>query len=804
MKKKSSMLFLILCCMTLLAACIFVACNPNSGEQNGGKDETQFFTVTFDTQGGSDVADITVEDGKAIGELTLPTKQCARLVGFALDADGERMWDVLTDTVSADITLYAIWEDAHDWGEWVVTTPATCTENGEKTRTCNACGETEKEVIPIAHTWGEWKTTTDPTCTEEGTKKHVCEICGKEETDGIPALGHDFAEEYTVDVEPGCETTGSESRHCTRCDATTDSREIAALGHTWGEWETVTDPTCTEEGTKKCVCEVCEKIKTADIPATGHTFSDAWSKDDTYHWHAATCGHTDEISEKAEHSWDDGVITKQPTCTEDGVMTYTCTVCEKTKTADIPATGHTFSEDWSYDDDYHWHAATCGDTDEVSGKAEHTWDNGVCSVCGTPKPSEGLNYALFEDGTGYSVTGIGTCTDTIIVIPSAYNGLPVTAIENYAFRNCSSLTSITIPDGVTSIGIYAFEGCSSLTSATIGRGVTSIRQYVFRNCSSLTSITIPDSVTSIGNYAFEGCSSLESVTIGNGVTSIGNYAFEGCASLESVTIGNGVTYIGNYAFRNCSSIKSVYITDIAAWCNINFTTGTSNPLYYTANLYLNGELVTELIIPDGVTSISKHAFGNCSSLTSVTIPDSVTVIGSYIFENCASLESVTIGNGVTSISFAAFQGCSSLTSITIPDSVNYIGNYAFAVCSSLTSINIPDNVTSIDFSAFNGCSSLESVTIGNGVTSIGNFAFNGCSSLTSITIPDSVTYIGQYAFLKCSSLTSVTFKNTSGWYVSTSSTDTSGTDISSEDLEDPATAVIYLKSTYNYQYWHRV
>ena len=790
--------------MTLLAACIFVACNPNSGEQNGGKDETQFFTVTFDTQGGSDVADITVEDGKAIGELTLPTKQCARLVGFALDADGERMWDVLTDTVSADITLYAIWEDAHDWGEWVVTKPATCTENGEKTRTCNACSETEKEVIPIAHTWGEWKTTTDPTCTEEGTKKHVCEICGKEETDGIPALGHDFAEEYTVDVEPGCETKGSESRHCTRCDATTDSREIAALGHIWGEWETVTPPTCTEEGTKKCVCEVCEKIKTADIPATGHTFSDAWSKDDTYHWHAATCGHTDEISEKAEHSWDDGVITKQPTCTEDGVMTYTCTVCEKTKTADIPATGHTFSEDWSYDDDYHWHAATCGDTDEVSEKAEHTWDNGVCSVCGTPKPSEGLNYALFGDGTGYSVTGIGTCTDTNIVIPSAYNDLPVTSIGNSAFEGCSSLTSINIPDNVTSIGNYAFEGCSSLTSINIPDSVTSIGYAAFRNCSSLTSITIPDSVTSIGNSAFNGCSSLESVTIGNGVTFISNSAFYGCSSLESVTMGNGVTSIGNYAFEGCSSIKSVYITDIAAWCNINFTTGTSNPLCYTANLYLNGELVTELIIPDGVTSISKHAFRNCSSLTSVTIPDSVTSIGDYAFYGCTSLTSIAIHDSVAYIGSYAFYGCSSLTSITIPDNVTSIGSYAFYGCSSLTSINIPDNVTSIDFSAFNGCSSLESVTIGNGVTSIGNFAFNGCSSLTSITIPDSVTYIGQYAFLKCSSLTSVTFKNTSGWYVSTSSTDTSGTDISSEDLADPATAVIYLKSTYNYQYWHRV
>ena len=285
MRKKSFLLFVILCCITLLVACVFVACNPSSGEQtgqpgegDGGKDETLFFAVTFDTQGGSKIADIKVESGHIVGEFTLPTKQCSRLVGFALDADGERMWDVLTDTVSADITLYAIWEDAHDWGEWVVTTPATCTEDGEKTRTCNACGETEKEVVPAAHIWGEWDMVTDPTCTEEGTQKRVCEVCGKEETGSIPALGHDFAEEYTVDIVPDCETKGSESRHCTRCDATTDSREIAALGHTWGEWKTVTAPTCTAEGTKKRVCEACGKEETGSIPALGHDLAEEYTR----------------------------------------------------------------------------------------------------------------------------------------------------------------------------------------------------------------------------------------------------------------------------------------------------------------------------------------------------------------------------------------------------------------------------------------------------------------------------------------------------------------------------------------------
>ena len=228
---------MIICCLALTVG-LLVACNFGSFEQNvqpggddGGKDETLFFTVTFDTQGGSKIADIKVESGHLVGEFTIPTKQCSRFVGFALDAGGERIWNVLTDKVSADITLYAIWEDAHDWGDWIIITPATCTKNGEKMRTCNACGETEKEIVPAAHTWGEMVTITAPTCTEEGTQKRLCEVCGKEETVSIPAIGHDWEEEYTVEIVPGCETKGSESRHCTRCDATTDSREIAALGH---------------------------------------------------------------------------------------------------------------------------------------------------------------------------------------------------------------------------------------------------------------------------------------------------------------------------------------------------------------------------------------------------------------------------------------------------------------------------------------------------------------------------------------------------------------------------------------------
>ena len=324
----------------------------------------------------------------------------------------------------------------------------------------------------------------------------------------------------------------------------------------------------------------------------------------------------------------------------------------------------------------------------------------------------------------------------------------VTSIGNSAFKNCSSLQSVTISDSVTSIGDWAFSDCSSLQSVTIPDSVTRIGNWVFLNCSSLQSVIIPDSVTSIGDLVFNGCSSLYSVTIPDSVTSIGNRAFEGCSSLQSVTIPNSVTSIGNDAFAWCSSLYSVTIPE-------SITNIKGNPFVKCPARVIN--LSKHFTIFEGnlYTSDRRKLISYLSKGENFIIPDSVTSIGSCAFSFCSSLQSVTIPNSVTSIGDIAFYGCLSLYSVTIPDSVTSIGNWVFSNCKSLQSVTIPDSVTSIGNRVFSNCKSLQSVTIPDSVTSIGNWVFSNCKSLQSITIPDSVTSIGNDAFSGCESLQSV-------------------------------------------------
>ena len=446
-----------------------------------------------------------------------------------------------------------------------------------------------------------------------------------------------------------------------------------------------------------------------------HTFSDEWTTDEDFHWHAATCSHTEETRDKSRHNYnpDTWVITKEATIDEPGVRCNVCENCGYKVTEIIPA-----FERWFYH--------------EEDGSIEPT-------------------YAYKS-----SISGV-------VVIPDKVNGKPVTIIRRDAFSNNENVTSVVIPDSVTIIEDDAFSGCTRLTSVTIGKNVKTIGHKAFHECRNLESIIIPDSVTEIGIDAFRGCTGVTSVIIGKNVTSIGMTAFFGC-NPEHFENKSGTSldyYFNNTIYEELGNPADLKISEMYTKIVLSGTTGLKSvtiPDSVTSiyNAFSDCTSLTSVTFGRNVTSIGETAFSNCSALKNITIPDSVTLIENSAFYGCTSLTSITIPDSVTGIGSRAFEGCTGLTSVSIGKSVTGIGANAFERCTNLTSVTNGDSVASIGGSAFEGCINLTSVNVGKAVTSIGNRAFYGCKKLAGIVLPDSVTSIGDWAFYGCEGLASVT------------------------------------------------
>ena len=392
----------------------------------------------------------------------------------------------------------------------------------------------------------------------------------------------------------------------------------------------------------------------------------------------------------------------------------------------------------------------------------------------------------------------GDITDWCAIDFADWNSNPISPEKEFYINNCPFDVDLRIPNGTKKIGNYAFRNLEKLRSVTIPNSVTTIGEMAFRYCLSLTSINVSannSNYSSVDGVLFnkdktmlitcpEGKSGI--YTIPNSVTSIGYCALIDCSKLTSVTIPNSVTNIGEQAFCGCSSLTSVHITDIEAWCKITFASAGANPLFSQVfredeNLYLNGELLTDLVIPNSVTSIGNYAFIGYSKLTSVTIPNNVTNIGVSAFYRCSSLVSVTIGNNVTSIGEAAFSGCSSLTSLTIPSGVTTVGNNTFNNLPALQSIvlySAPKNMlfsqcpalTHITWNVKSGVdlqkpfneikNQILSFTIGEDVEYLSSNICDGMTNLESIVIPANIKQIGSHAFANCNKLTLVTWNAT--------------------------------------------
>jgi serine/threonine protein kinase len=410
-----------------------------------------------------------------------------------------------------------------------------------------------------------------------------------------------------------------------------------------------------------------------------------------------------------------------------------------------------------------------------------------------------------------------------VVVPEKLGGLPVTEIGQKAFLACVKMTRVALPSGLIRLGDNAFESCSGLTHVEIPSTVTDIGNLAFYRCNALTQITIPTSVTRIGDGAF-ACTGVRSVTIPNMVTSIGTRAFFGCTSLADILIANSVTSIGGQAFLDCIKLTRVTIpASVTAivpglfnGCSalVEIKVDEANPVYCSVDGVLIDKKNSILFqcpegkagtykIPEGVTTISRGAFANCTKLTGITIPDSVTSIGSGAFAGCKGLSSIHIPASVSNIEIDAFPGCIALTAITVdaanpfyssvegalfnkqktvlircpggkagdfemPETVTEIGDRAFSNCDKLMSIKVaaanPSYSSSADGVLFNKDKTklvrcppgkAGSYAVPDGVTSIDNWAFGDCTKLTDITIPDSVSQICVYAFSGCSLLNRV-------------------------------------------------
>ena len=348
--------------------------------------------------------------------------------------------------------------------------------------------------------WDDGKITTPPTCTKTGVKQYTCTICSETKTEEIAALGHDYSSDWTIDTAAACETVGSKSHHCTRCDSKKDVTEIPASGHSWNDGAITTEPTCTDEGVKTFTCNACGKTRTEAVAALGHNYSSDWTIDTaavcetvgSKSHHCTRCDSKKDITEipaSGKHTWNNGVITKPATIAEEGVKTYTCTVCGVTRTetiAKLPMPTVT-------------PVPTATPTPAITSAP---------TVTPTPSVSVGTKITDKKTGNIYKVTSsrsssqtvafIGNKVKTSVIIPTTIKikgaTYKVTEISTNAFKNNRKLKKVVIGQNIVRIGKNAFYGCKKLTSITIKSSrltLKNIGKNAFKNTSPKATVKVP-------------------------------------------------------------------------------------------------------------------------------------------------------------------------------------------------------------------------------------------------------------------------------------------------------------------------
>ena len=360
--------------------------------------------------------------------------------------------------------------------------------------------------------WDDGKITTAPTCTKTGVKQYTCTICSETKTEEIAALGHDYSSDWTIDTAAACETVGSKSHHCTRCDSKKDVTEIPASGHSWNDGAITTEPTCTDEGVKTFTCNACGKTRTEAVAALGHNYSSDWTIDTaaacetvgSKSHHCTRCDSKIDVTEipaSGKHTWNNGIITKPATIAEEGVKTYTCTVCGVTRTetiAKLPMPTVT-------------PVPTATPTPAITSAP---------TVTPTPSVSVGTKITDKKTGNIYKVTSsrsssqtvafIGNKVKTSVTIPTTIKikgaTYKVTEISTNAFKNNRKLKKVVIGQNIVRIGKNAFYGCKKLTSITIKSSrltLKNIGKNAFKNTSPKATVKVPKKQKALYNQIFK-------------------------------------------------------------------------------------------------------------------------------------------------------------------------------------------------------------------------------------------------------------------------------------------------------------
>ena len=765
----------------------------------------------------------------------------------------------------------------HNVGEWTVNSEATCGEDGKRQGVCTVCSETVTEVIPATgeHTFGEWEVTVEPTC-KGGEKQRVCADCGHAETEVLHALGHRFSYGRCIDCneEEPAYTEGLTFRKDYNDDyytvdgyyGTSSSVVIPSVYNGY--------PVAIERGSFGYNTDT--KILSLTIPYGIHSVSSSafgickklvqvinMSEKDV-----TITNPDDEVIQRG------GVFSNRIETDEDftyyiaGEKKYLLSYNGTETTVDLSGTGVT--------DIYQYAFYFSSVTEVIFPETLRTIGNYAFYSC------DDLQEIAFNEGLG--------------------------SIGNEAFYGCKNLKDIVFPSSLTSVGQYAFAYCYRLNSVELNEGLLELGGYAFEYCYNLTAITVPSTVSMIGKNAFYGCEKLvwilnksnvnvtspaaiggevaseesgfvneyavdekglvyytvegkkyllsyvgESKTLdlsetgvvavypygltyrsldtlifsaeiaesgenafydssvkdlyisdlaawcgigfadgyanplrvartfrlnGNevtelvipeGVTEISAYAFYG-GNFDKVTIHDGVQKIGSYAFYGCD-IDELHIESMESWCGIEFADSYANPLRVASTFYLNGEIVTELVIPEGVTEISAYAFYNADNISKVTFPESLRKIGAYAFYDCNNISELTLGESVVEIEGYAFYDVN-LTEITFNDCLEKVGDSAFYRPTNTDSgtVNAGSLESWLNIEFADGCANPlyraakfvvdgEEITVLDvpyGVAAVKDYAFYEFEPLTKVVLPETVVSIGRYAFAYCDNLTSVT------------------------------------------------